>query len=288
MHRFLLHNDTLRDTTEPCLSPGQVGFMNGWGVFSTFRVSEGVLFAWERHWERMLRDARRMHVPMPESPENLLAALHRLIAANNAETGTLRLAIVRNHGGLFEAPGITRKFETIAFTTGLRNWSGQIRLDLKPDARHGANEFRGAKVTAWAQNLTWHEEAHDRGFDEVVLLDEHGRVSECTSANLFAVFGNDVVTPPLESGCLPGITREILLDSIHVDGITLREGHLRPADLEAADAVFMTSSTRDLLPVTEIQGLQLRHETGATRKLLAAFQTYIADYVVSHRVQPVG
>lgn len=288
MHRFLLHNDVIRETTELCLSPGQVGFLNGWGVFSTLRVADGILFAWERHWARMVRDARRLRVPLPETPDQLLTGLNALIDANAAHNGTLRVAIVRNHGGLFEAPGLVRRFETIAFTTGLRNWGDSVRLALKPDARHGASEFRGAKITAWAGNLAWYEEAHERGFDEVVLLDELGRVSECTSANLFAVFGSDVVTPPLDSGCLPGITREILLETIRVEGITCREGHLRPADLEAADAVFMTSSTRDLLPVTEIEGLSLRRTGDIQMRLLAAFRAYITDYVAARRPQPVG
>jgi branched-chain amino acid aminotransferase len=283
MHRFLLHNDSIRETTEPCLSPGQVGFLNGWGVFSTLRVAEGVLFAWERHWARIVRDAGRMHVPIPESPEKLLAGLEKLVAVNEAHNGTLRFAIVRNHGGLFEAPGLDRRYETIAFTTGLRAWGASVRLALKPDARHGANQFRGAKITAWAQNLTWYEEAHDRGFDEVVLLDEHGRVSECTSANIFAIFGNDVVTPPLDSGCLPGITREILLDSIHLDKVTIREAHLRPVDLESADAVFITSSTRDILPVASVEGLQLKHTSDLPPKLSAAFSAYIAAYLANRK-----
>ncbi len=284
MHRFLLHNESIRETTEPCLLPGQVGFLNGWGVFSTLRVAEGVLFEWDRHWARMVRDAHRMRVPIPESPETLLAGLRRLIDANEANNGTLRVAIVRNHGGLFEAPGQTRKFDVVAFTTGLRNWGDSVRLAVKPNARQGANEFRGAKITAWANNLSWYEEAHERGFDEVVLLDEHGRVSECTSANLFAVFGNDVVTPALDTGCLPGITREVLLDSIQADGITIREGHLLPADLEIADAVFMTSSTRDVLPVTEVEGLHIRRQSDVPARLLAAFRAHIDTYVAARRV----
>ncbi|MEO6759292.1 MAG: aminotransferase class IV [Saprospiraceae bacterium] len=288
MHRFLLHNDVIRETTEPCLLPGQVGFLNGWGVFSTLRVADGVLFAWERHWARMVRDAQRMRVPLPETPEQLLTGLHSLIAANNAGEGTIRVAIVRNHGGLFEAPGLIRAFDTVAFTTGLRNWGESVRLALKPDARYGATEFRGAKITAWAGNLAWYEEAHERGFDEVVLLDEIGRVSECTSANLFAVFGSDVVTPSLDTGCLPGITRELLLEAVRVEGITCREGHLRPADLEAADAVFMTSSTRDLLPVTEIEGLSIRRTGDIQARLLSAFRSYISEYVSARRPQPVS
>lgn len=284
MHRFLLHNGLIRETSEPCLSPGQVGFLNGWGVFSTLRVNEGVLFAWERHWARMNRDAQRMHVPMPASEQEVLDGLHRLIAANQASNATLRVCIVRNHGGMFEAPGQDRRYDIIAFTTGLRNWGSSVRLAIKPNGRHGANEFRGVKITSWANNLTWYEEAQNQGFDEVVLLDEHGRVSECTSANIFASFGGDVVTPPLDSGCLPGITREVLLEAIRVPGVHISEQHLTPADLERADQVFITSSTRDLLAVEHIESLSLRHEEGPREQLTAAFRAYLSNYTADFLV----
>lgn len=285
MHRFLLHNDAIRDTTESCLSPGQTGFMNGWGVFSTLRVSSGAMFAFERHWARMVRDAKRMHVPMPESADEVLAGLAKLIEANGVVDGTLRVAIVRNHGGMFESPGQTRKYDVIAFTTGLRAWGESVRLAVKRDARHGACEFRGAKITAWAQNLTWHEEAHERGFDEVLLLDEHGRVSECTSANIFAAFGNDVLTPPLDSGCLPGITREVLLEAVRVPGVSIQEEHFTLPDLERADEVFITSTTRDLLAVREIEGLRLKlGGSGPRERMCEAFREYTAQYFAGRAV----
>ena len=104
MHRYVLHNDDIQDAHAGGVSPGQVGFMNGWGVFSTLRVAEGVLFAYERHWDRMRRDAVRMHVPFPDNPEWLRLRLQRLIEANRALNATLRVAIVRNHGGPFEGP----------------------------------------------------------------------------------------------------------------------------------------------------------------------------------------
>ncbi|MBM3784377.1 MAG: class IV aminotransferase [Acidobacteria bacterium] len=281
MHRFLLHNQSIRETTELCLSPGQTGFLNGWGVFSTLRVSQGVLFEWDRHWARMMRDAVKMHVPMPDAEAELHESLLRLVAANGVTDATLRVAIVRNHGGMFEAPGQTRKFDIIAFTTGIRNWGESVRLALKADARYGASEFRGAKITSWAQNLTWLEEAQGRGFDEVVLLDEHGRVSECTSANLFASFGNEVVTPPLDSGCLAGITRQVLLEEIQAPGVSITERHLAPGDLERAGEVFITSTTRDLLPVREIEGLTLSPRLGVVPALAGAFRAYLSKYVES-------
>lgn len=288
MHRFLLHNDSIRETTEPCLLPGQVGFLNGWGVFTTLRVTGGVLFEWERHWARMLRDAQRLRVPVPQAPQPVLEDLQRLIDVNGAHDATLRLAFIRNRGGLFEAPGIERPFETIAFTTDLRQWGTSVRLALKPNARHGANEFRGAKLTSWAQNLAWHEEAHERGFDEVLLLDEFGRVSECTSANIFAVSGSEAITPPLSTGCLPGITREVLLEAVTAEGMTVREGVLLPSDLESADFVFITSTTRDLLAVSEIEGLHLRGSAGVPEQLSEAFRRHSDAYCAAHRRQTVS
>ncbi len=89
-------------------------------------------------------------------------------------------------------------------------------------------------------------------------MNERGEVSECTSANIFAATGGQVSTPPLNSGCLPGVTRELLLDVVRVPGISVVERTLTPADLERADQVFITSTTRDLLPVVDIEGLSVR------------------------------
>src|SRR5487761_1913229 len=106
MHRFLLHNEDVQDSARRSASPGQTGLMNGWGGFSTLRVQDGVLFAWERHWARMRRDAAILGVPFPEAPEYILERVHPLLEANSAWNATLRIAVVRNHGGAFEGPGI--------------------------------------------------------------------------------------------------------------------------------------------------------------------------------------
>ncbi|HEV8041875.1 MAG TPA: aminotransferase class IV, partial [Bryobacteraceae bacterium] len=232
MHRFVLHNGDIVDAHQKTLSAGQVGLLTGWGVFSTIRVAEGVLFAFERHWQRMHQDALRMHVPFPTDADQLKSHLLRLVEANRARNATLRVDVVRNHGGLFEGPDQTRDFDVIAFTSDINPWGESARLAIKANGRHAANEFAGAKILSWAQNLTWYEEAHQRGFDEVVLLNERGQVSECTSANIFAATGREVATPPLTSGCLPGVSRELLLDEIRVAGLSVVEKTLLPQDLE--------------------------------------------------------
>ena len=280
MHRHLLHNDNILDTHEKHLSAGQVGLMNGWGVFSTIRVADGVLFAFERHWERMHTDAGRMRVPFPSGPDWLQLRLLRLVEANKVRNGTLRVAIIRNRGGLYEGPDMDRDFDVIAFTTDLHHWGETVRLYIKPHGRHAQSEFAGAKITSWAQNLTWYEEAHQRGFDEVILLNERGEVSECTSANVFVLRGDQVLTPPLNSGCLPGITRQLLLEEIHVPGVKVVEQTLFPADFENSNQVFITSSTRDLLAVTEIESLKVKTEgIAVVDALVKAFGEYRAAYV---------
>jgi branched-chain amino acid aminotransferase len=283
MHRFLLYNGEIREASEKLLSPGQVGLLSGWGVFSTLRVFEGVLFAFERHWARMKRDAALLRVPFPTDPAEMEAKLRELIDANQAWSATLRVAVVRNRGGVWEGPGIARDYDLVAFTTQVKNWGAGVKLGVAPQARHATSPFAGTKMLSWSFNLVWLEEAQSRGFDEVVLLNERGEVSECTSANIFASSGNQVWTPPLSSGCLPGITRELLLGEVTAPGISVTEKTLRPEDLEAADEVFITSTTRDLLPVIAIEGLKIRQNGSARQVLQPAFSKYVDSYVARAR-----
>ena len=282
MHRYILHNDSICEASQKLISAGQVGFLNGWGVFSTIRVARGVLFEFERHFARMKRDAHLMRIPFPADLDWLEQRLLRLVERNEANHATLRVAVVRNRGGLFEGPDLERDFDVVAFTTGLNNWGKGVRLGLVPQARHAASRFAGVKFTSWSMNLAFQEEARDRGFDEMVLLNERGEVSECTSANIFIAKGSNVWTSPLDSGCLPGITRDLLLSEVQVPGIRVDEKTLTLSDLEAADEVFITSTTRDLLSVLSVEGIHIRRQGNCRDALQSAFSQHIEDYVCAH------
>ena len=283
LHRYVLHNGQIQEASALSLSPGQVGLLSGWGVFTTLRIAEGVPFAWERHWARIQRDARLMHVPLPMDPGAVRADLLKLLEANHAPECTLRLAIVRNGGGMWAGPSNGRTHDVIALTADSKDWGHGVKLAWVKQARHAANEFAGTKILSWAMNLTWLESAQQRGFDEVILLNERGEVAECTSANIFVAIGDRVYPPPLSSGCLPGITREVILAAAHAPGITVEEKVLLPAELEAADEVFITSTTRDLLPVMEIEGKQIGRSDTARKALAKVFAEYLRDYVASHK-----
>jgi branched-chain amino acid aminotransferase len=240
------------------------------------------MFAWERHWARMLRDAARLRVPFPSADKWLEERLYRLIDANHASHSTLRVIVVRNRGGMWEGPAAAeREFDTVAFTAPLNIWGDAVKLGVVPQARHAASEFSGTKYLSWSENLTRYERAHEQGFDEVVLLNERREVAECTSANIFVVEGENVFTPPLASGCLPGVTRALLLEEIHVPGLTVSEKTLLPSDLETADGVFITSTTRDLMPVASVDGLKIRQGKRVRDRLQQAFSAYTKAYVRS-------
>ncbi len=279
IHSYLLHNDEIRSSTDRMLSPGQVGLLAGWGVFSTIRVYAGTLFAFEHHWRRMQRDAKLLRVPFPDDPGRFEEALLRLVEANQAPNCTLRVIVARNRGGLWEGPGVSGDFDVIGLTADVNSWGSAVRLDLVPQGRHAGSPFSGTKVLSWANNLTWYEKAHEDGFDEVVLLNERGEVAECTSANVFAVFGNQVFTPPLSSGCLAGITRHTLLNEAKISEFAVSERTLMPEDLSRADEVFITSTTRELMRVEHIEGLSIRSRGEARRALQAAFSRYVDLYV---------
>ena len=283
MHAFLLHNDQVVPASSAVLSPGQIGLLSGWGVFSTIRVVDGVLFAWERHWARMRHDAELLRVPLPEDSEQVRASLLRLVRANQAWSATLRIAVVRNRGGLWEGPGQLRACDLIGLTTTIKDWGEGTRLAVVPRARHGGYPFAGTKSLSWSMNLCWLEQAQARGYDEALLLDDHGQVSECTSANIFVARGSQVSTPPLHSGCLPGVTRDLLLREIHVPGIKVLEEDLTLEDLARADAVFITSTTRNLLPVLSVEGVQVRCEGDAHLLLSRVFSSYVETYVAAHK-----
>ncbi len=283
LHRNVLHNGQIQEATALSLSPGQVGLLSGWGVFTTLRIADGVPFAWERHWARIQRDAKAMHVPLPADADAVRADLMKLLEANQAPNCTLRLAIVRNGGGMWAGPSNGRTHDVIALTADSKEWGDGVKLAWVKQARHAANQFSGTKILSWAMNLTWLESAQQRGFDEVILLNERGEVAESTSANLFIANGNKVYTPPLSSGCLPGITREVILGEVQAPGITVEEKVLLPEELEAADEVFITSTTRDLLPVHQIEEKKIGR-SDATRKALAeVFGAYLRNYVASHK-----
>ena len=112
------------------------------------------------------------------------------------------------------------------------------------------------------------------------MLNERGEIAECTAANIFAVKDGKVYTPPLSSGCLEGVTRGVLFEIAPEAGVPIVEQTLHPENLYSADEVFISSTNRNLLGVSEVAGHRIAKAAGPiTRKLDELFDTHVADYV---------
>ena len=277
IHRLVLHNDAIVPGDEAVLRPGQVGVLTGWGVFSTLRVYAGIPFAFERHWERLARDAALLNVAMPPGGAAALRSqLIELARRNRCPEARMRVNVLRSEGGLFAGPGSGRASDVVAFTADLGADPGSVTLALQPHGRDSKSPFAGTKTLSWAHNLTLAENAQRAGFADAVLLNERGEVSECTSANIFAVRGGVTFTPPLASGPLPGVTRAVMLQELEEP---VEERVLHPDDLYAADEVFITSSTRELVPVTRIGERDLR---AAAWPVLEQLRSSLRGYVEAY------
>ena len=284
MHPYLLYNDRIHKADETLLKPGQLGLLAGWGVFSTLRIYEGIPFEFERHWKRMLRDAAKINVPMPFEPDAVRANLLALIERNESYEATMRMCVVRSRGGVWEGPGSGNEADLLAFSIPVKQFKERVALDVQEQGRHAASPFAGTKTLSWSHNLTMAENAANAGFDEVILLNERGEVAECTSANIFAVRDGVTLTPPISSGPLPGVTRAVMLEELRLADAPVREGILTVEDLLTAEEVFITSSTRELIPVERIQQTALAATAWPVmEKLRKALQAYVRSYTASQK-----
>jgi branched-chain amino acid aminotransferase len=289
IHRYVSHNGKVMPVEQARLSPGQEGLINGWGLFTTLRVFEGRPFAFERHMKRLRRDAARTHVPFPFADEEMRAQVDELIRKNEVKEGALRVYVVWNRTGIWHSDEEFAPVDLILTVGPLPSFREPVRLDLREHGRHAASPLAGVKTISWLNNVWNAYEAKHRGFDEVVLLNERGEVAECTAANVFAVRGGAVVTPPLSSGCLAGITREVLMEIGPKAGVAVTEAVLRPDDLYGADEVFITSTNRALLSVGEIAGHKIHLAPGPIAgKLFEAFRGYMAEYFAGAKKNPEG
>jgi len=280
IHRFVFHNDRLLPVAEVRLSPGQAGLFNGWGLFTTVRIYEGIPFAFERHWKRMQRDAERTRCPFPFEESVVRGQLGEVLRANQVREGAARIYMIYNQVGFWRSDEDFPRVDLLVCSADLPSYREPARLGLREHGRNTLAPLAGVKVTSWLDNVWNYYEAQQAGFDEVVLLNERGEVAECTAANIFCVQGGRVATPPVSAGCLQGITRSVLLEIGAGVGAPVEERVLRPEDLYAADEIFISSTNRSMLGVSEVNGHAIAAAPGVvTLKLEKAFGEYVRQYL---------
>jgi branched-chain amino acid aminotransferase len=278
IHPNIFHNDSLLPIEKVRLSPGQAGLICGWGIFTTLRISRGEAFAYERHWRRLEKDAAITRIPLPCTAAKVRVHLHEVIRANKVTEGCARVYLIYNTVGYWQSDEKQPQVDLIIYTAALPEHRDSVRLGVREHGRHAASPLSGVKSISWLNNVWAVAEATKEGFDEVVMLNERGEVAECTSANIFAVKDGKILTPPLNSGCLEGVTRGILMEIAPETGISVVEQALRPEDLFSADEIFISSTNRNLISVSEIAGQKIA--TGPVcDRMNDLFESYVDEYV---------
>jgi branched-chain amino acid aminotransferase len=281
IHRYVYQNEELRPVEKARWSPGQAGLICGWGLFTTVRIKRGEAFAYERHWRRLEKDAVLTRLPLTYSGAKVRVMLQEVIRANHVKEGCARIYLVWNTVGSWRSDEKMPDVDLVITTAELPSYPETVRLTVREQGRHASSPLAGVKTISWLDSVWAAAEAQREGFDEVVLLNERGEVSECTAANIFAVKGDKVITPPLSSGCLEGVTRGILMEIASEAGTSVVEQTMKLEDFYAADEVFVTSTNRNVIGVKEIAGHVIADGTpgNVTSRLDEAFEAYISEYV---------
>ena len=261
------------------------GFTFGDGVYETLRTYGGRPFHRDRHLERLRRSARRLRIALPDA-DAITGDLDRVLQRSANPESYIRIIVTRGVGDIsyhferIEGPTVVILVKPLAPLPAAYHRDGVPVILSAVRRNHPRALDPGIKACNLLNNIMAAQEAQERGAFEPVLLNETGEVAEAASANVFLVKDGVVITPPLEAGILPGVTRQLVIDQARAASVTVREEPVAVTDLLAADEVFLTSTLKEVLPVATIDG----RAVGAggpgpvTLRLLAEFREYAAAY----------
>ena len=258
------------------ISPMDHGLLTGDGVFETLRVYGGVPFAWTRHVARLGRSAGALGLVPPDGA-TLRAAADAVIAANDLPDARLRITVTGGVAPLGSERGSVPP--TVVIASGeMRPWPPTADVVVVPWVRNERGATSGLKTTSYAENVRALAFAHERGASEAIFPNTQDLLCEGTGSNVFLVVDGGLVTPPLASGCLAGVTRDLVLLLCERIGIACAERDVPVASLAAADEAFLTSSTREVHPIAHVDGHALPVAPGPiTRALQDAWRDLLAD-----------
>ena len=241
----------------------------GDGVFETMKVVDGTAFALSRHLRRLDRSAAGLGLDEPDE-DRIRTAVGEVLAADPS-AGLLRITWSSGAGpwgsGRGDGPG------TLVAGSGPPNvWPSAERVHLVPWARNEHGPLVGLKTTSYAENVLALATAKRVGCSEALFANTAGHLCEGTGTNVFLVVDGAVLTPPLSSGCLAGVTRELVMELADVV-----ERDIDPAGFASAEEAFLTSTTRDVNPISAVDEVDLPAAPGpVTAGLMAAFADLIA------------
>ena len=282
MSAYVCVNGRISSDRDAVISVFDHGFLYGEGIYETMRTYHGRPFLYDRHMRRLRNSARMIVLDIPFSDAELATQIRDTMAAANlgGAEAYIRVLVTRGIGELTYDPKATPAPSLViivkpqidppaeAYENGVR----VVMVDIVRNHPQTVNPM--IKSNNLLNSALAAQEAIRKGGFEGVMRNYRGELSECTTANLFIVKNGAALTPSLESGLLPGITREFLFEIGKEVGVDVREQVLRDNDLFAADEAFLTSTTREALPIVKVDDRTIGNGRPGpvTRKLLEGFR----------------
>lgn len=263
-------NGALVPADQAVVSVFDHGLTVGDGAFETLKAIEGVPFAPRRHLERLRRSAFGLGMRIPYEDAELQAAIGLVLASHDHPLARVRVTVTGGVSPLGSERGVEGATVIVA-AAPLDEPEPSIAVCTVPWPRNERGAMAGIKTTSYAENVVALSYARDRGCSEAIFATTTGLVCEGTGSNVFVVVGERFVTPSLSSGCLAGVTRDLIVEL--TDAV---EEDVTMADLLAADEVFLTSTGRDVQPVHRVDEHRLPVPGDRTRAAATAFADLIA------------
>lgn len=233
------------------------GLTVGDGVFETCAVLDSVPFALTRHLARLARSATGLGLAEPDD-DLVRTAVAEVLAAAPLQRGRLRITLTGGPGPLGSGRGAAPQTLLVAAQPAERS-PASTRAVLVPWVRNERSATAGLKTTSYAENVVALARAVEQGASEALLANTRGELCEGTGSNVVVLVDGELVTPPLSSGCLAGVTRDLLLQWAAAEGLPCREDVVPLEVLHGAAEVLLTSTTRDVQPLSHLDGRELRH-----------------------------
>lgn len=263
------------DADTPAVSAVDHGVTVGDGAFETAKIDGGVPFAVTRHLRRLDRTMTGLGLPAADH-DRIREGIDAVLGGDPIDFGRLRFTVTGGRGPLGSDRHDSDLTHIVTAVPHARPDSHGAVVTV-PWVRNERAATAGLKTTSYADNVIALAYAKERGALEAVLANTRGELCEATGSNVFVVVDGVLSTPPLASGCLAGITRELVLEWCRADGVDVVEETLPLEVLARADEVFITSSIKDVFPVSAVDGRELPVPGPVTERVRAVWARHAAD-----------
>lgn len=235
--------------------------LTGQGVFETLLVKEQVPQFLDLHLARLEKSCEILGIPTPDSAE-ITTGIKQLLRAHHDAPGRLRIT---TYGGVPEPQLLLSLIEFAPLVAA-------VSVNISPWTRNMNSAITGAKCASYAENAVALGFAKELNYAETLFFNSAGQLAEAATSNIVIVVDGEAITPPLSSGCLPGITRQVL-----VDESSMREVSIDADLLASASAAALLSSTRGLQPINVLIDRELNSTDDTLRRLAAVYESRVAQ-----------